>query len=55
MNKRFGDEKKVKSILRTHFVNEKAFEHMRKDDFDNFVIEREKEMKIHLIHLLNLE
>lgn len=50
-----GDERKVRSILQRHFINEKAFEYMKEDHFDNFVIEREKAIKQHMISILGIE
>lgn len=49
MIERRGNEQEVKSILEGHLINEKAFEYMKEGDFDNFVIEREKAIKQHII------
>lgn len=50
MIKRYDDdEQKVKLILQKHLINEKAFEYMKVDDFDSFVIEREKAVREHII------
>ena len=49
-----GDEQKVKSILQGHMITDKAFEYMKEDDFDNFVIEREKAIKQHIIPKLEI-
>jgi len=51
----YGDEHKVRSILQGHLINEKAFEYMKEDHFDNFVIEREKVIKQHMISILGIE
>lgn len=52
---KYGNEQKVKSILREHLINEKAFEYMREDHFDNFVVEREKAIKQHIISKLGIQ
>jgi len=52
MTKKHGDETKVKDILKKHFISEKAYEYMKEDNFDDFVIERERAIKIHLISKL---
>jgi len=49
---KYGNEEKVKSILAEHLITEKAFEYMKEDNFDNFVIEREKAIKQHIISKL---
>ena len=48
-----GDESKVSSILESHFISHQAFEHMKNDDFDNFILEREKAIKNHIISFLS--
>lgn len=47
-------EEKVKSILQGHLITEMAYSYMKEDDFDNFVVEREKAIKQHLISKLGL-
>jgi len=54
MIKKYGDETKVKEILKKHFISEKAYEYMKEDDFDDFVIERERAIKEHLISTLGI-
>jgi len=54
MIKKYGDETKVKEILKKHFISEKAYEYMKEDDFDNFVIKRECAIKEHLISTLGI-
>ncbi|MEA3475101.1 MAG: hypothetical protein U9R23_01445, partial [Candidatus Cloacimonadota bacterium] len=49
-----GSEDGVKLILQGHLINENAFEYMKEDDFDNFVIEREKAIKQHIISKLKI-
>jgi hypothetical protein len=44
-----GSETKVREILRTHFISDAAYEHLKNDEFDDFVIEREKAIKQHII------
>jgi len=55
MIKKHGDESKVKSLLQEHFISDNAYEYLRQDDFDNFVIEREKEIREHLKEKLSLQ
>jgi len=38
----FGDEEKVKELLKTHFINEKSYIALKNDNFDKFIEEREK-------------
>ena len=47
-------EEKVKSILQGHLITEMAYSYMKEDDFDNFVVEREKAIKQHLISKLGI-
>lgn len=47
-----ADEAKV--LLRKHFVSEQAFEYLIEDDFDNFIAEREKEIKRHVIETIEI-
>jgi len=44
----------VKEILKKHFISERAYEYMKEDDFDNFMIERERAIKEHLISTLGI-
>ena len=39
---KFKDKDEFFKVLKQHFINEKAFEHMLKDDFEAFASEREK-------------
>ncbi len=48
MLKKYGNEKKVKSILQEHLISGKAFEYMKEDDFDNFIVERENTIRQHI-------
>ena len=50
----WGDEHKVKTILNRHLISEDAFRFMTEDDFDSFIIEREKSIKEHLISKLEI-
>ena len=49
-----GNVQRVKLLFEEHFINEKAFEYMKDDDFDNFVLEREKTLKHHIISKLEM-
>ena len=55
MTDKYGNEQEVKSILQGHLITEKAFEYMKEDDFDNFVVEREKAIRQHIISKLGIE
>lgn len=52
--KKHGDEQEVKKILKKHFITESAYTALKNDDFDQFVLEREKAIKEHLINKLEL-
>jgi hypothetical protein len=54
MVKKHGSEVKVKRTLAEHLINDAAYEAMRQDNFDDFVVEREKAIKEHLISTLGL-
>ncbi|MGV9200722.1 MAG: GmrSD restriction endonuclease domain-containing protein [Promethearchaeia archaeon] len=54
MKNKLGSEEKVKSIFEEHLINEKAYEHMKNDDFDKFVKERERTIKRYIISKLDL-
>ncbi|GAJ23911.1 unnamed protein product, partial [marine sediment metagenome] len=43
-----GNEQKVQSIFQQHLINKRAFQCMKEDDFDGFIIEREKAIRQHL-------
>ncbi len=51
---KYGHINEVKSILKEHLINEKAFDYFKNDDFDNFITEREKSIKKHIITKLDL-
>lgn len=51
---KYKSEDKVKSILKGHLITEKAFAYMKEDDFDNFVLEREKAIKEHIVSKLRI-
>jgi hypothetical protein len=51
---KYKSEDKVKSILKGHLITEKAFEYMKENDFDNFVLEREKAIKEHIVSKLRI-
>jgi len=55
MIEKHGSENKVKEIFERHLVTEKAYEYMKEDDFDNFIIEREKAIKKHIISILGIK
>lgn len=54
MIKKHGSENKVKEIFKNHLITEKVYEYMKEDDFDNFIIEREKAIKKHIISILEI-
>ena len=55
MIKKIGNENKVKEIFRKHLITKKAYEYMKEDDYDNFIIEREKAIKKHIISILGIK
>lgn len=48
------DENELKELMKRHFISEKALEYLKKDNYDLFVLEREKIIKNKLIDLLNI-
>jgi hypothetical protein len=38
-------EENIKELLEKHYINEKAYKYLKNNDFDNFILEREKEIK----------
>jgi hypothetical protein len=52
--KKYNSEQKVKQILKRHFITESAYNFLKKDDYDQFILEREKAIKQHLINKLEL-
>lgn len=40
-----GDEKEFRMMLKTHFIDDRAYEHMLSDNFESFVQEREKSIR----------
>jgi len=54
MTDKYGNDDEVKSIFTGHLITERAFEYMKEDHFDNFVIEREKAIKEHIILKLKI-
>jgi len=54
MFEKHGSESTVKDILEGHFISSIAYEYMKQDDFDNFVIEREKTIREHVKERLGL-
>jgi hypothetical protein len=47
-----GDEDRVKAVLAGHLISESAYAYLKQDDFDNFIIERERAIKTHLIQVM---
>ena len=45
----------VKNLLIAHFISEQAFEFLIDDDFENFIIEREKDIKRGIIEFMSFE
>jgi hypothetical protein len=54
MIEKHGSEDKVKSIFQEHLINDTALEFMKQDHFDNFVVEREKEIKKEILKRLHI-
>lgn len=54
MISRHGDESSVKELFQNHLISEQAYEYLKEDEFDNFVDQREKDIKAHLIQKLDL-
>ena len=52
--KKHGGEQKVKNILKGHFITESAYNFLKNDNYDQFILEREKAIKQHLINKLEL-
>jgi hypothetical protein len=50
-----NDENRFKELLETHFVNLKAYDHLSLDKFEEFIIEREKNIIKGLNKILELE
>jgi len=46
---KYGSEEKIKDIFKGHFINNNAFNYLQEDNFDDFIIEREKEIKKFII------
>ncbi len=44
-----GREEAVRELLRSHFISDQAYESLKQDDFDTFVLEREKAIKAHIV------
>lgn len=55
MIKKRGSENKVKELFKRHLITEKAYEYMKEDDFDNFIIEREKAIKQYIISISGIK
>lgn len=45
MEARHGGQDEVSQLLKKHFITEKAYQYLQDDDFDNFIEERELEIK----------
>ena len=54
MLRKHGDEATVEEILAGHFITSAAYKYMKQDDFDHFVLEREKAIREHLISRLGI-
>ncbi|WP_115864982.1 DUF262 domain-containing protein [Halorussus litoreus] len=44
-----GDEETVRELMKGHFISDAAYDHLKNDDFDSFIMEREAEIKQQLI------
>lgn len=54
MIEKHGSENKVKEIFKNHLITAKAYEYMKEDNFDDFIIEREKAIKQYIISILEV-
>ncbi|MFW6015159.1 MAG: GmrSD restriction endonuclease domain-containing protein [bacterium] len=54
MKNKYDSEEKVKRILKNHLINEKAYYYMKKDNFDKFIDQREREIKNHILKILKI-
>jgi hypothetical protein len=52
--KKYNDKQKAKVIFKRHFITESAYNFLKNDDYDQFILEREKAIKEHLINKLEL-
>jgi hypothetical protein len=48
-----GDTAKLRATLASHFINEEAFEAMKRDDMDGFLKAREHEFATHISSILS--
>jgi hypothetical protein len=55
MIEKHESEDEVKKMFERHLITEKAYEYMKEDNFDNFIIEREKAIKKHIISMLGIK
>ena len=53
--KKHGGEQELIKILKSHLVNKIAYELLRKDDFDGFLLEREREVLRKIAELVGIE
>jgi hypothetical protein len=53
MESRHGRESEVRDLLQDHFISDKAYTHLKNDNFDGFIREREQEIKRQLIERVN--
>ena len=44
-----GSEMAVRELMRGHFISDAAYDYLKNDDFDSFIMERESEIKEQLI------
>jgi hypothetical protein len=49
MERIHGDEETVRELMRGHFISKEGYEYLKNDDFDSFIMEREREIKKQLI------
>lgn len=50
-----GGESQVMELLQNHFITDAAYEHLKNNDFDNFIVEREGEIKRQLKNRIHSE
>ena len=54
MIKKHSSENKVQAIFESHLISDKAYQCLKEDNYDQFIIEREKSIKKHLIKVLEV-
>ena len=55
MLKKLGSTKKVQEVMQSHLISHKALEHLKNDNFEDFIKEREKTFKLELKKIIGVE